>query len=71
MKIWIAGDDSRVTAVGKGVNQRIVVCCVLGCGEAHEAGKCQMEEFCNLIRQKYSPTKHAGMLPEKAEKMRN
>ena len=42
-----------------------------GCGEAHEAGKCQMEEFYNLIRQWYNPAKHAGMLPEKAEKMIN
>ncbi|POM59880.1 hypothetical protein PHPALM_31327 [Phytophthora palmivora] len=30
-----------------------------------------MEEFYNLIRQWYNPTKHAGMLPETAEKMLN
>ncbi|POM61428.1 hypothetical protein PHPALM_29558 [Phytophthora palmivora] len=28
-----------------------------------------MEEFYTLIRHWYNPTKHAGMLPEKAEKM--
>ncbi|POM62438.1 hypothetical protein PHPALM_28410 [Phytophthora palmivora] len=39
------------------------------CGEIHEAGKCPMEEFYNLIRQWYVPTKHAGMLPVDAEKM--
>ncbi|KAG6586702.1 reverse transcriptase [Phytophthora cinnamomi] len=32
-------------------------------------GKCPMEEFYNWIRQWYNPTKHAGMLPEKAEKI--
>ena len=42
-----------------------------GCGETHESGKCPMEEFYNLIRQWYNPTKHAGMLPEKVEKMLN
>ena len=36
-----------------------------GCGEAHEAGKCQIEECYNLIHQWYNPAKHAGMLPEK------
>ncbi|POM80503.1 Hypothetical protein PHPALM_1656 [Phytophthora palmivora] len=39
------------------------------CGDIHEAGKCTMEEFYNLIRQWYNPTKHAGMLPETAEKI--
>ncbi|KAE9268001.1 hypothetical protein PR003_g31591 [Phytophthora rubi] len=41
------------------------------CGEIHEAGKCPMEEFYNLIRQWYNPTKHGGMLPESVEKMLN
>ncbi|KAG6591054.1 reverse transcriptase [Phytophthora cinnamomi] len=40
-----------------------------GCGELHDMGKCPMEEFYNWIRQWYNPTKHAGMLPEKAEKI--
>ena len=39
------------------------------CGNIHEGGKCPMEEFYNLIRQWYVPTKHAGILPPKAEKM--
>ncbi|POM76894.1 Eukaryotic/viral aspartic protease, active site, partial [Phytophthora palmivora] len=39
------------------------------CGDIHEAGKCTMEEFYNLIRQWYNPTKHAGMLPETAEEI--
>ncbi|OWY97626.1 LOW QUALITY PROTEIN: hypothetical protein PHMEG_00031798 [Phytophthora megakarya] len=39
------------------------------CGEVHEAGECPMEEFYNLIRQWYDPTRHAGMFPSKAEKM--
>jgi hypothetical protein len=30
-----------------------------------------MEEFYNMIRQWYNPTKHAGMLPPNAEKMLN
>ncbi|POM81103.1 Hypothetical protein PHPALM_970 [Phytophthora palmivora] len=41
------------------------------CGDVHEAGKYAMEEFYNLIRQWYNPTKHAGMLPKTAEKMLN
>ncbi|ETK82822.1 hypothetical protein L915_11862, partial [Phytophthora nicotianae] len=42
-----------------------------GCGEIHDAGKCQMEEFYNLIRQWYDPAKHEGVLSESAEKMLN
>ncbi|ETO58694.1 hypothetical protein F444_22926, partial [Phytophthora nicotianae P1976] len=42
-----------------------------GCGEIHDAGKCQMEEFYNLIRQWYDPAKHGGGLPKSAEKMLN
>uniref|UniRef100_H3H9C8 Retrotransposon gag domain-containing protein n=1 Tax=Phytophthora ramorum TaxID=164328 RepID=H3H9C8_PHYRM len=41
------------------------------CGEIHGAGECPMEEFYNLIRQWYNPTKHGGMLPQAAEKMLN
>ncbi|POM81328.1 Hypothetical protein PHPALM_712 [Phytophthora palmivora] len=41
------------------------------CGEIHDAGKCPMKEFYNLIRKWYVPTKHAGMLPVDAEKMLN
>jgi hypothetical protein len=41
------------------------------CGKIHDAGKCPMEEFYNLIRQWYNPTQHAGMLPSNAEKMLN
>ncbi|CAI5747154.1 unnamed protein product [Peronospora destructor] len=41
------------------------------CGELNDAGKCPMEEFYNMILKWYVPTKHAGMLPEKAEKMLN
>ncbi|OWZ02040.1 hypothetical protein PHMEG_00026468, partial [Phytophthora megakarya] len=37
--------------------------------QIHEAGECPMEEFYNLIRQWYDPTRHAGMFPSKAEKM--
>ncbi|POM78933.1 Reverse transcriptase [Phytophthora palmivora] len=39
------------------------------CGDIYEAEKCTMEEFYNLIRQWHNPTKHAGMLPETAEKI--
>ncbi|CAI5725205.1 unnamed protein product [Peronospora effusa] len=42
-----------------------------GCGKVHDVGKCPMEELYNLIRQWYNPTKHAGQLPEAAEKMLN
>ena len=35
------------------------------CGVAHEIGKCPMEEFYNMFRQWYVPSKHAGMFPEK------
>jgi hypothetical protein len=42
-----------------------------GCGQLHDHGKCQMEEFYNLIRQWYNPTMHPGLLPEAAEKMLN
>ncbi|KAE8992080.1 hypothetical protein PR002_g20662 [Phytophthora rubi] len=42
-----------------------------GCGELHDMGKCPMEEFYNQIRQWFDPVKHAGMLPEMAEKMLN
>ncbi|KAE9307716.1 hypothetical protein PF008_g21164 [Phytophthora fragariae] len=41
------------------------------CGEIHDAGKCPMEEFYNLIRQWYYPPKHGGMLPESVEKILN
>ena len=41
------------------------------CGEVHEAGLCPMEEFYNLLKKWYVPTKHAGMLPPGAEKMLN
>ncbi|EGZ05295.1 hypothetical protein PHYSODRAFT_534315, partial [Phytophthora sojae] len=41
------------------------------CGKIHDEGSCPMEEFYNLIRQWYNPTKHGGMLPESAEKMLN
>ncbi|KAE9298268.1 hypothetical protein PF008_g23539 [Phytophthora fragariae] len=41
------------------------------CGEIHDAGTGPMEEFYNLIRQWYNPTKHGGMLPESVEKMLN
>ncbi|EGZ12861.1 hypothetical protein PHYSODRAFT_511466 [Phytophthora sojae] len=42
-----------------------------GCGELHDVGRCPMEEFYNQIRQWFNPAKHAGMLPEMAEKMLN
>ena len=42
-----------------------------GCGKVHDVGKCPMEEFYNLICQWYNPNKHAGQLPEAAEKMLN
>ncbi|KAE9282870.1 hypothetical protein PR003_g27290, partial [Phytophthora rubi] len=42
-----------------------------GCGQLHGHGKCQMEEFYNLIRQWFDPSKHPGLLPEAAEKMLN
>ena len=42
-----------------------------GCRTVHDEGKCPMEEFYNMIRQWYNPTKHAGMFLEKAEKMIN
>ena len=45
------------------------VCSV--CKDVHEEGKCPMEQFYNMIRQWYVSTKHAGMLPEQAEKMPN
>ncbi|POM64368.1 Hypothetical protein PHPALM_20106 [Phytophthora palmivora] len=40
-----------------------------GCGELHDMGKCPMEEFYNQIYQWFNPAKHAGMLPESAEKI--
>ena len=39
------------------------------CGKIHEDGKCPMEEFYSMIHKWYVPTKHAGMLPPKAEEM--
>lgn len=42
-----------------------------GCGKMHDTGKCPLEEFYNMIHQWYVPTKHAGMLPDKVEKMLN
>uniref|UniRef100_A0AAV1TZZ4 CCHC-type domain-containing protein n=1 Tax=Peronospora matthiolae TaxID=2874970 RepID=A0AAV1TZZ4_9STRA len=41
------------------------------CGEMYDPRKCPMEEFYNMICQWYVPTKHAGILPEKAKKMLN
>ncbi|POM58571.1 Hypothetical protein PHPALM_36761 [Phytophthora palmivora] len=40
-----------------------------GYGELHDMGKCPMEEFYNQIRQWVNPAKHAGMLPESAERI--
>jgi hypothetical protein len=51
-------------------SDRCYYACV-ACGEVHESGKCPMEEFYNLIRKWYVPTKHAGMLPPEAEEMLN
>ncbi|EGZ04455.1 hypothetical protein PHYSODRAFT_343257 [Phytophthora sojae] len=45
----------------------LFVCC--GCGELHDVGRCPKEEFYNQIRQWFNPAKHAGMLPEMAEKI--
>ncbi|KAE8988836.1 hypothetical protein PR002_g21634 [Phytophthora rubi] len=42
-----------------------------GCSQLHDHGKFQMEEFYNLIRQWFDPSKHHGLLPEAAEKMLN
>jgi hypothetical protein len=39
------------------------------CGELHDEGKCQLEEFYNLVRQWFDPCKHPELLPEAAEKM--
>ena len=41
------------------------------CREVHDVGNCPMEEFYNLIRKWYVPTKHAGMFPTKVEEMLN
>ena len=41
------------------------------CGNVHESGKHSTEEFYNLIRKWYLPTKHAGMLSPEAEEMLN
>ena len=41
------------------------------CGEVHESGQCPMEEFYNLIRKWYVPTKRAGLLPANVEEMLN
>ena len=43
------------------------VCSV--CKDVHEEGKCPIEQFYNIIRQWYVSSKHAGMLPEQAEKI--
>ncbi|KAE9335533.1 hypothetical protein PR003_g12964 [Phytophthora rubi] len=40
-------------------------------GKLYDHGKCQMEEFYNLIRQWFDPSKHPGLLPEAAEEMLN
>ena len=41
------------------------------CGEIHACGKCPMEEFYNLIRKWYVPSKHVEMFPAKVEEMFN
>ena len=39
------------------------------CGEIHDCGKRPMEEFYNLIRKWYVPSKHAGIVPPKVEEI--
>ena len=41
------------------------------CGDIHDCGKCPMEEFYNLIRKWYVPSKHAELLPPKVKEMLN
>ena len=50
-------------------DKRYYVCSV--CKNVHDGGKFPMKPFYSMIRQWYVPTKHAGMLPEQAEKMLN
>ena len=47
----------RFEMKGHSSDRCLFVC--LGCEEAHEAGKCQLKEFYNLICQWYNSTKHA------------
>ncbi|ETP27632.1 hypothetical protein F442_23091 [Phytophthora nicotianae P10297] len=61
--------SAALTARGHSSDRCLFVC--RGCGEIHDVGKCQVEEFYNLIRQWYDPAKHGGVLPESAEKMLN
>uniref|UniRef100_A0AAV1TVT6 Uncharacterized protein n=1 Tax=Peronospora matthiolae TaxID=2874970 RepID=A0AAV1TVT6_9STRA len=72
MEISVAGSGSLARSVGvKDTPLTIFFFVCRACGEMHDPGKCPMEEFYNMIRQWYVPNKHAGMLPEKAEKMLN
>uniref|UniRef100_M4BAA1 CCHC-type domain-containing protein n=1 Tax=Hyaloperonospora arabidopsidis (strain Emoy2) TaxID=559515 RepID=M4BAA1_HYAAE len=41
------------------------------CNEIHENGKCPMDEFYNLIRKWYVPTKYSGMFTPKVKEMLN
>uniref|UniRef100_A0AAV1TZA4 Metal-binding protein n=1 Tax=Peronospora matthiolae TaxID=2874970 RepID=A0AAV1TZA4_9STRA len=72
MEISVAGSGSLARNVGADDTplKNVFFAC-RACGEMHDPGKCPMEEFYNMIRQWYVLTKHAGMLPEKAEKMLN
>ncbi|OWY93537.1 LOW QUALITY PROTEIN: hypothetical protein PHMEG_00037036, partial [Phytophthora megakarya] len=40
-----------------------------GCGEFHDMGKYPMEEFYNLVRQWFNPTKRMGMLPTSVDQV--
>ncbi|POM69966.1 LOW QUALITY PROTEIN: Hypothetical protein PHPALM_13692, partial [Phytophthora palmivora] len=66
--IWDVGDVSPViSAVSEDIRQ--ITAFSYAVGVEISMIWCPMEEFYNQIRQWYNPAKHAGMLPESAEKM--
>ena len=66
---WKRLTCQKCVCKGHPANKCYYVCSV--CKNIHDEGICQIEQFYNMIRQWYVPTKHAGMLPEQAEKMLN
>ncbi|ETM97418.1 hypothetical protein PPTG_20282, partial [Phytophthora nicotianae INRA-310] len=56
MTIWKRLTCQRCGKRSHTSDRHLFVCC--GCSEINDAGKCQMEDFYNLIRQWYDPAKH-------------
>ena len=72
MGTWTAGNDWSANVVGRRATRPTAAClCVVVVAKSMTSASAKWREFYNLIRQWYNLTKHAGQLPEAAEKIIN